>query len=465
MSAADAGARRVVIFGLGLFGGGAGAARFFAERGAGVIVSDQRDASELAESIEALKDLPIEYHLSGHREADFAGADVVVVNPAVPPESPAFAMARRCGAQLDTEINLLFRQCPASIAAVTGTHGKSTVVALLGDMMRLSGRKTWVGGNLGGSLLPEVDRMKPEDVVVLEISSFQAQRLAWIRRSPHLAVVLNLTPNHLDRHKDMGEYAAAKQELLRYQRPGDIAVLNGDDTIISAWGQSGGGENIFVRSGEPRGDGAWILADHVYMRREKAACTVSLRGLQLPGPHNRFNAAAAATAAWAMGVDRNAIESAISEFRGLEDRLQLVSATDGVLYYNDSIATTPEAAIAALNSFAQQIVLIAGGSSKNLSFAELGRVISRRAKAVTLIGATAQEIETAIRAAGGSIPPIHHSATLEDAVRTARDCARPGDVVLLSPACASFDMFRNYRDRGAQFVHIVQNLCVSSGSK
>ena len=458
MMSAESVPQQVTILGLGLFGGGAGAARFFAERGAKVIVSDQRDPAELAESVAALKDLPIEYRLGEHRPEDFAGSDLVVINPAVPPDSPAFEMAERSGAPLDTEINLLFRHCPAPIAAVTGTHGKSTAAALLGDMTRLTRRKTWAGGNLGGSLLSDVGRMAPEDIVVLELSSFQTQRLAWIKRSPHLAVVLNLTPNHLDRHKDMAEYAAAKQQILRYQGTEDLAVLNGDDPVVRAWQDIGAAREFVVGFGEHAGRGGHIQAGCVHLLSDDAEARVSLKGLRLPGPHNQFNAAAAATAAWLLGVDTAAIEEAVAKFRGLEDRLQLVAERDGVRFYNDSIATTPEAAIAALNSFAQPVILIAGGSSKNLSFAEAGRAIAQKTKAVVLIGATAGEIEAAVRRAGDRIPPIHHADTLVDAVAKARECARPGDVVLLSPACASFDMFRNYHERGVQFVRLVRNL-------
>ena len=239
--------RQVTILGLGLFGGGAGAARYFAERGARVIVSDLRDAAALAESLEALEGLPIEFRLGPRSggEEDFAGSDLVVVNPAVPPDSPALATAQRCGARLEAEINLLLRLCPAPVAAVTGTNGKSTTVALLGEMMRRTGRKTWVGGNLGGSLLPQVDEMAAGDIVVIEISSFQSQRLAWAGLSPHLGAVLNLTPNHLDRHRDMAEYAEAKRQLLLHQGPGDFAVLNGEDPVLRRWTDAGRGRKLF----------------------------------------------------------------------------------------------------------------------------------------------------------------------------------------------------------------------------
>ena len=457
-------AERVTIFGLGLFGGGEGAARYFAERGATVTVTDRRDATELAESLAALAGLPIEYHLGGHPDSDFTDADRVIVNPGVPPDAPALALARRSGARLDTEINLLFTLCPAPIAAVTGTNGKSTTTALLGDMMRATGRHTWVGGNLGGSLLPEVEGIAPDDIVVLEISSFQAQRLAWVRRSPHLAVVLNITPNHLDRHPNLADYIAAKQELLRYQRPEDLAVLNADDPVLRTWSDAGQGEKVFVGAGPQVGAQhavpvrARLDGPSVRLRRGRNEEKISLVGLRLPGPHNRFDAACAATAARLLGADALAIAQAVAQFKGLPDRMEFVAEKGGVRFYNDSLATNPESAMAALDALGERVILIAGGSSKKLCFGELGQRIARRAKAVLLLGATAGEIEAAIRQAGDAVPPLHRAATLGAAVESAARIAEAGDVVLLSPACASYDMFRNYAERGQVFREAVHAL-------
>ncbi len=383
-----------------------------------MIVSDLRDAAALAESLQALEGLPIEFRLgpaSGGKE-DFAGSELVVVNPAVPPESPALATAQACGARLDAEINLLLRLCPAPVAAVTGTNGKSTTVALLGEMMRQAGRKTWVGGNLGGSLLPQVDEMAAGDIVVIEVSSFQSQRLAWAGLSPHLGAVLNLTPNHLDRHRDMAEYAEAKRQLLLRQGPGDFAVLNGEDPVLRTWTDAGRGRKLFFGAEPEAPAGIRLDGETVRLWRDgrrapsamlgrperRQRAEIALARMRLPGAHNRFNAACAAASAWLLGAEPKAIEAALAEFPGLPDRIELVAETGGVRYYNDSIATTPESTMAALEAFREPIVLIAGGSSKNLSFEEVGRRIARRAKAVVLIGATAPEIERAIRAGGSA---------------------------------------------------------------
>lgn len=450
--------RQVTILGLGVFGGGAGAARYFAEQGARVIVTDLHPAATLHESLAALQYLPITFHLGGHNERDFAGSDLVVVNPAVPPDSPGLAMAQRSGAKLDTEINLLFRLCPAPIVAITGTHGKSTTVALLGRMLLAAGRKTWVGGNLGGSLLPRLDAMDPKDIVVLEVSSFQAQRLAWVRKSPYITVVLNLSENHLDRHADMKEYAAAKQELLAYQGPGDIALLNADDPIVGTWGDVGRAKKVFIGKGAAAPCGITIQDDTVHMRRENEQHTFSLAGLRLPGKHNRFNAACAGAAAWWAGAGCEAVEEALAGFEGLPERLEFVCEKRGVRFYNDSIATTPEAAMAALKSFREPIVLIAGGSSKRHSFESLGRGIATRCRAAVLTGETGPEIAASVTSLDDVAALVKVLAGFEDAVLEAARIARPGDVVLLSPACASFDMFHNYRERGRVFVDIVSAL-------
>ena len=446
--------RQVTVLGLGLFGGGAGAARYFAERGVRVIAADTRAPESLAETLEALKGLSIEYRLGRpHRAEDFAGSERVIVNPGVPPASPGFDLARAAGARLDTEINLLFRLCPAPIAAITGTNGKSTTVALLGEMLRAAGRRTWVGGNLGGSLLPEVDRMRPEDIVVLEISSFQAQRLPWSGVAPRLGAVLNITP---DRHADLAEYAEAKKELLRGQGPLDFAILNSEDALLKGWAAVGRGTKFFFGATEDAAQGFRLEGETVALWRPGARAEVSLRGLKLPGRHNRFNASVAAVSAWLFGAPVGAIASAAREFAGLPDRIEFVAEKGGVRYYNDSIATTPESTLAALEAFDTPLLVIAGGSSKKLSFEALGRRMAARARRVILIGCTAPEIEAAIVSAGGPAPL--RAATLLEAVRAAAAAARPGEAVLLSPACASFDMFRNYAERGRCFRDAVRAL-------
>jgi UDP-N-acetylmuramoylalanine--D-glutamate ligase len=303
-------------------------------------------------------------------------------------------------------------------------------------------------------------------------------------------VALNLTPNHLDRHRDMAEYAEAKRQLLLCQGPDDFAVLNGEDPILRTWTGAGRGRKLFFGAAPGAAAGIRLDGETVRLWRDGQRAETSLARMRIPGAHNRFNAACAAASAWLLGAAPKAVEAALAAFPGLPDRIEFVAECDGVRYYNDSIATTPESTMAALEAFREPIVLIAGGSSKNLSFAEVGRRIARRAKAVVLIGATAPEIERAIRAGATTItaesaenaeekfsedslsassalsavksgvvcPPIHPAKSLEDAVRLAHRIARPGEVTLLSPASASFDMFRNYAERGQKFREFVRSL-------
>ena len=451
---------RVTVMGLGAFGGGEGAARYLAEQGASVIVTDLRPEGELADAVARLRGLPISFHLGGHEQRDFTDVDAVVVNPAVKPTSPFLAAARRAAVRLDTAINILLRHCPATVVGVTGSNGKSTATAMLDDMLRAAGRRTWLGGNVGGSLLPDLGRMQPEDVVVLELSSFQLDRLPWGGRAPHVGVVLNVTPNHLDWHESFGAYAVAKQNLIALQDRDAFAVLNVDDPVVGAWPQAPG--VTFAVSASRAGPcGARWSGTRVILRRRGRRDEVRLDSLNAPGPHNRLNAACAAGAAWLLGAEAAPIEQALAGFQSLPHRLEPVASVHGVVYVEDSGSTTPESAMAGLRSLDAPVHLIAGGVSKGASFAELGRVIAERAKTAALIGQTASEIEAAVRACGHIRVSVVRAETLAEAFDAARQAARPGDVVLLSPGCASFDLFRSYVDRAEQFRALVEQAAVS----
>jgi len=454
----------VTVMGLGVFGGGAGATRFLVSQRAKVTVTDLRPEHDLAASVRELRSLPIprggfpiESHLGGHAEPDFREADVVVVNPAVPSTSRYLQIARRCGVRLDTETNILFRLCPARIAGVTGTNGKSTTTALLGAMLRETGARVWVGGNIGGSLLPELAHIRPDDLVVLELSSFQLERLAWIERSPHLAIVLNLAPNHLDRHVTLRRYSAAKRNIMRFQGPDDWAVLNRGDAVVRRWSRGARGKTTGFGRG-PAARGAILRRRELLLRLNGRDERVSLENLRLVGEHNLANAAAAAAGAYLLGARPAQIESAAAAFEPLPDRIEWVADRNGIRYYNDSIATTPEAVVAGLRSFSAPIVLLAGGYDKRVSLDALGAEIARRADAVVLMGRTAADIREAVRrhAAPGRGPRVFGAGSMPEAVHVARRVASPGSVVLLSPGCASYDMFANYRDRAEQFKECVR---------
>ncbi|HUT37543.1 MAG TPA: UDP-N-acetylmuramoyl-L-alanine--D-glutamate ligase [Planctomycetota bacterium] len=457
MRTSDFAGKRVTVMGIGLFGGGVGVARFLARQGARVTATDLKDATALAGSLAKLEGLPITCHLGRHFDEDFTDTDLVVVNPAVPDESPFLATAREAGVALETEINLFFKLCPAPIVGFTGSNGKSTAASLAAHLLEAGPRRAWLGGNIGRSLLEDLDAIRPDHLVVLELSSFQLERLGPTGLSPAVSIVLNLRPNHLDRHKTMANYARAKQPILLHQREGDAALLNADCEVVSTWGGLGAGRKLFFSTGRPVERGAWLDGDQALWRDGGLPQPLFRRGdLVLRGRHNAGNALAGAGAAVLCGVAPEAIGPRLAAFRALEHRLEFVRALDGVEYYNDSKATTPEAAIAGIEAFDEPVVVIAGGYDKHLPFDNFGKAVAGRAKAAVLLGATAGKIQEALEAAGAT--PVQRVAGLADAVRVARRLAAPGDVVLLSPACASYDMFENYEQRGANFKQLVREL-------
>lgn len=425
--------KRVTVVGLGRFGGGLGAARWLCGQGARVTVSDTAGADELAESIGQLDGFDVDIHLGPHRREDFLQAQLLVVNPAVPPDMPLLAEARGAGVAETTEINLFLQHCRAPIAAVTGSVGKSTTAAMAAQILA-GAFTTHLGGNIGRSLLEDLPRITSDHVVVLELSSFQLERTALVGISPHVAVVTNLSPNHLDRHGTMEAYGAAKKNIFAFQSADDVLVLNAADRVVASWeGEAHGRAELFDPAGEPF-------------------------ELSVPGRHNQANAQAAWAAARQFGVGREAAAPALREFEGLPHRLQFVAERDGVRYYNDSKSTLPQGAIAALETFeTRRSVIIVGGYDKGVAFDELGAVLAERAKCVIAMGATQDRIIDALEGRRtGEAPAVHRAADLASAVDIAGRQARRGEVVLLSPACASFDMFTNYEQRGEMFTQLVR---------
>ena len=450
--------KKVTVMGLGLFGGGVGAARHFAENGAAVTVTDKRSEADLKPSIEALKDLPIRYVLGRHFEDDFRGADILLVNPGVPMDNPLVAMARGAGARIEFAMNLLFKLTPKNRKiGVTGSNGKSTTTALLGEMVRVMDERALVGGNIGKCLLSETRNLAPDVPIVLELSSFMLEGMSEMASSPHVAIVTNLSPNHLDRHGTMQAYAEAKLNIIRHQEPGDCAVLNADDPALCGWESQTRARVIrFSVKEELAGNAAFLSGDKLIVRWEGVEEVIAYRRtLRLPGLHNVANALAASAAALAFGVQPWQMVEALSKFNGLPHRLEVVARNEKkVTYYNDSIATTPESAICALSSFDGPITLIAGGSDKGSGFDELAVAIVRKVRRLILLGVTAPKIEEAVLRAAGQYsrrPIIYHARNLEHAALLASAETLPGEAVLLSPACASFDMFRNFQERGELF--------------
>lgn len=439
---------RATVMGLGRFGGGIGAAKFLAANGARVTVTDMKTADDLADSVRALDGLDIRFALGAHDPADFTGADLVVVNPAVPRESEYVAIARNAGARLATEIGLFAERCPAPVCGITGSNGKSTTVSLLAAMAVAAGRPHCLGGNIGVSLLAELDSLTPEHLVILELSSFQLEWLGEMGWSPHIAAVLNILPNHLDRHGTLENYAAAKAGILEHQSAGDSAVIVHDDPGARAMERLVRGRLVRAGSGFS-GDGVTSGGSDIVEIRGGARTVIgSLDHLQVPGAHNRVNALAAAACAREADIWPAGIDGGIASFRGLPHRLELVGECRGVRFFNDSKATTPDAAAAGITAFDGNVIPILGGSDKGVSFDRMARGIAGNVHWAALIGVTAPQLAASLAAAGIG---CERFASFEDAFRGCVARARAGDVVLLSPACASYDMFPDYEARGALF--------------
>lgn len=427
--------KRVTVAGLGRFGGGIEVSRWLVSQGARVLVTDHASPEKLADSLEQLRDLPIEYRLGRHLEEDFTRCDLVVTSPAIPPTNPFLQAAKNAGVPITTEIRLFIERCPARIIGVTGTKGKSTTATLLGMMLQTL-HKTWVGGNLGGSLLEKLPQMSGGDLVVLELSSFMLEHLRPMQWSPCVAVVTVISQDHIEWHGSLEAYLDAKKNIVRFQQAGDAAVLCEDNPPCAAFAREAKGRIIF-----------YGLQNRRRFR------------LKLHGEHNQLNAQAAYAAADLLGVSWEQAQAAIGDFPGLPHRLQLVHESGGVQYYDDSIATIPEAAVAALESFPpKRVIQIVGGYDKGLPFGPMCAALVRRAKAVLCIGKTAPMIARTMAQADIPNPAmVYECGDLETAMKLAKSIAVPGDIVLLSTGCASYDQFVNFEARGQAFTRLASS--------
>lgn len=444
MAATDASARaivvpavagkRVTVMGLGRHGGGVGAARYLASRGALVTVTDRASEHALGQALDDLADVALERICLGrHEERDFLAAQWLVVNPAVPPTDSYVQLARRAGAVLTTEIELFLNACPATIVGVTGSNGKSTTAAMTAEILSSARRKAWLGGNIGRSLLSDLPRMRPGDVVVLELSSFQLARLSDAARPVDVAVVTNCTPNHLDWHGGWTDYVAAKQRLLELQTPSSQTVLNPADGEVGPW-QS-------------------LVRGTLRLPWDES----SLPALLVLGEHNRRNAAFAAAAAQAVGCSAVEIQEGLAQFAGLPYRLQLVGECAGRQFYNDSLATTPESTCAALEAFEQPSWFLVGGYDKGCDLAMLVEKLARHARGVALYGASAEQLGHRLKAYDPGLEMVQVGA-LPEALAWCWDRSRSGDTIVLSPGFASYDQYRDYAERGEHFELLVAEL-------
>ena len=450
--------QRVTIVGLGKGRTASGLARFLVSSGASVTITDALPRERLGEGIARLGDTPVQLVL-GPSSDDAALADpnyVFVIN-GVRPRSATILRALQRHIPVLTEMGLFFRLCPATIVGVTGTKGKTTTTTMIGRILARGPRRAVVGGNIGRAIINELDTLTKDDIVVLELSSFQLETLA---RSPHVAVVTNIGEDHLDHHGTRENYIAAKRNIVAWQGAQDVAVLNLDDPATLAI-HTGGSSQLrgFSLSMQPRhggfldAQGRLVLTDG---DRRTPICAAS--ELRVPGRHNVANALAAAIVGGVFDIPPEAMGEELRSFEGVSRRLETVAEKDGVLWVNDSASTTPDATIKAIDAFDRPAVVILGGVGKNADFSELARVVAKRARAAVLIGKSADEIAGALEAAGAASTgvSVERAKTLEDAVAAARRLAQSGDVVLLSPACASFDMFTSADERGDRFTALVR---------
>jgi UDP-N-acetylmuramoylalanine--D-glutamate ligase len=439
--------KRVLVVGLARTG--VECARFLVRQGAEVVLSDLRLETDLKPEIDALKGLPVRYLLGGEQRRWLEGVDLVVPSPGVAAENPLLQEASHRGSKILAEIDIAYRFLPAPLVGITGTNGKSTTTTLVGEMLKANGTKVFVGGNIGAPLIGFVGG--DWDWGVVEISSFQ---LEWIETfRPRVAVLLNLSEDHLDRYPDFATYCRAKERIFENQTAEDIAILNRDDPLV--W---------LLRQGRPGGiisfgfsevdKGVFAKPEEIVWRDGSHEERFSLRRVKIQGVHNVENMMAAIGVAKAVGVPAPIIQQTLEEFPGLEHRLEFVREKEGVRYYNDSKGTNVGAVVKSLASFSVPVILLAGGVDKGGDYGALREGIRKTVKRLVLFGAARERIGEAL----GSLTETVIIDNMEAAVRDAHEHARPGDVVLLSPACSSFDMFSNYAERGKVFKRLVQAL-------
>jgi UDP-N-acetylmuramoylalanine--D-glutamate ligase len=442
--------KRVLVVGLGK--SGVASALFLKAHGARVTVSDTKSGDELRNEIPMLLDHGIAVETGGHGERTFRGQDLIVVSPGVPVDAAPLVQARALGVAVIGEIELAAQFLPGPIVAITGSNGKTTTTTLTGEILAAGGLPVLVGGNIGTPAISLAERAKPDTVIVLEVSSFQLETIQTFR--PKVAVVLNVTPDHLDRHGTFEAYVDAKARIFENQHSADFSVLNADDpTCVAMAARTKAQVFWFSRQKEVK-QGGWVRDGNILFRDATGQREVMLVSeIPLKGAHNLENALAAVCAGTLMGCAPEKIRQAVREFKAVEHRLEYVATIRGVDYYNDSKATNVDATIKALESFPENIHLILGGKDKGSDYSVLNDLLRQRVKRVYTIGAAAAKIESQIKNV-----EVVHAETLENALRKANAAAEAGDVVLLAPACASFDQFKNYEQRGQMFKEIVRAL-------
>lgn len=429
---------RVLIMGLGLHGGGVGTAKFFCRQKAKVLVTDLKTKEQLKESINKLKSFPIKYVLGKHQEKDFINSDLIIKNPDVPNSSPYLKIAKHHNIPVESDISLFFKLSKAFIIGVTGTKGKSTTASLIYELLKPKYKRVFLAGNIGISPLELLSKIKRGDKVVLELSSFELENL---KISPRVAVITNIFPDHLNRYANMRDYIDAKKIIFKYQKKNDFLILNYDDPLVRQFAKEAKSKVYFFPD-------------------TRKAPFVRLKDFKLAGVHNWYNLLAALSVAKLLKVPAESIKKSIKRFKGIPGRQEFVKEMNGVKYFNDTTATVPDATIQALKTFSNKfpnsnIILIVGGQNKGLNYSGLSEEIKEKADSLVMLPGTASD---KIKEGLAGDFRIHEVSSMREAVKKSAELATKGDVVVLSPAAASFNLFKNEFDRGKQFVNAVKNL-------
>ena len=451
-------AKKAVVLGAGV--SGVTVAKALRRVQADVTLVDGKEAERLSLQVVNLADEGIHLQLGAETEACLEDADFLVLSPGIPLTAPYVRKAQQKGIPVISEVEIAYQLCKAPMLAITGTNGKTTTTTLLGDMIKAGGFKTAVGGNIGAGLSEQVLDLGANDMAVAEISSYQLESVQEFR--PKVAAVLNVTPDHLERHGTVAEYGRVKERVFNKQGAEDVVVLNYDDPMTRDMAKRAPGRVLFFSRLEVLPEGAFVRAGKMVIRWQGAEVSLlDVTELGLPGGHNIENVLAAAAMAYVAGVTPQVICEVLRSFEGVEHRIELVAEVDGVKYYNDSKATNPESTIKALEAFDAGIILLAGGKDKNTDLQAMMKLVKDKVSQLLLFGAAAERFEAAAKQAG--VQQIRLVSGVEEAVRVARTLAQPSEVILLSPACASFDQFSSFEERGRFFKQCVAALEAATG--
>ena len=449
--------KKVVIIGIGV--SNLPLLEYFYDLNARVTIFDSKESNQISvEAMQKIEKYGFEFIVGKDSLSRLKGFDIIFRSPSCMPDRPELVEAVENGAVLTSEIEMVLKLAPCKVIGVTGTEGKTTTTTLINEIVKKSGRKTYLGGNMGKPIFTKIRNVKPENIIILELSSFQ---LSDMDISPDISVVTNIYPDHLNVHKSYEEYREAKKNIFKHQSENGIVVLNYDNEFTREFAKEANGKVIFFSSKEKLDDGfIYDKADGTikYCKDGVRRHIMKKEDIKLRGIHNYENICAALAATSSI-VDVDTQVKAIEEFTGVEHRLEFVRELNNVKWYNDSIGTSPASTVAGLNSFDEDIILLAGGSDKGLDYKEVGEAIARKVRALILTGPTSEKIENATKQAlNGKSIEIYYTSNMQESVNLAKEIAKAGDVVLLSPASASFDLYKNFEDRGHQFKDCVNNL-------